>query len=119
MDAGEEPELFQDAKTMKDVFEHFKPSVEVDFENDKGELVTETLHFNEMKDFEVNGGKGNLVSNSKFLSDVKLHADTASKVRKQIEQNAKLRNILKDAQGREELRSMLKSLLNELEESNR
>lgn len=116
-DASDEPDLFQDAKTMKDVFDHFKPSVDVDFENESGESVSETLHFNEMKDFDVNGGKGNLVANSKFLSDIKLHEDTAAKVRKQIEQNAKLRNILKDAQGREELRAMLQEMLNELEQS--
>ena len=116
-DASEEPELFQDAKTMKDVFDHFKPSVDVDFENESGEIVSETLHFDEMTDFEVNGGKGNLVTNSRFLSDIKIHEDTAAKVRKQIEQNAKLRNILKDAKGREELRTMLQEMLNELEQS--
>lgn len=116
-DATDEPDFFQGAKTMKDVFEHFKPSVDVDFENESGESISETLHFNEMKDFDVNGGKGNLVSNSKFLSDIKLHEDTASKVRKQIEQNAKLRNILKDVHGREELRAMLQQMLNELEQS--
>ncbi|MBP5541755.1 MAG: hypothetical protein J6X88_08925 [Bacteroidales bacterium] len=114
-DATEEPDFFQDAKTMKDVFEHFHPSVDVDFENESGELVTETLHFNEMKDFDVNGGKGNLVSNSPFLSDIKIHADNAAKIRKQIEQNAKLRTILKDAQGREELKALLKEMLDELE----
>lgn len=118
-DASEEPELFQGALNMKEVFDHFKPTVDVDFETAEGETVSETLHFNEIKDFEVNGGKGNLVTNSKFLSDVKLHVDNAAKLRKQIEQNAKLRNILKDAQGREELRAMLQQMLNELEVSNK
>ena len=116
-DATEEPELFEGAKTMADVFDHYKPSVEVDFENENGETVTETLHFNEMKDFDVNGGKGNLVSNSKVLSDIKLHADNAGKVRKQIEQNSKLRTILKDAQSREDLKALLQSMLDELEKA--
>lgn len=114
-DAGEVPELFQEAKTMKDVFDHFKPSVDVDFENENGEIVSETLHFNEMKDFDVNGGKGNLVANSKFLSDVKIHSDNAAKVRKQIEQNSKLRDILKDSAAKEDLRALLQSMLDELE----
>lgn len=118
-DATEEPDFFQGAKTMKDVFDHFKPCVDVDFENEGGELVTETLHFNEMKDFDVNGGKGNLVNNSKFLSDIKIHADNAGKIRKQIEQNAKLRNILKDAQGREELKALLQEMLNDLEKADK
>ena len=118
-EAPVEAELFQDAKTMKDVFDHFKPSVEVGFTNEEGETVPETLHFNEMKDFDVNGGKGNLVMNSPFLSDIKIHADNSSKVRKQLEQNTKLRNILKDAQAREDLKVMLQAMLDELEQSNK
>lgn len=113
-DASEEPEFVEDARTMKDVFEKFKPKVEVSFESDKG-TVTEVLEFHEMKDFDVDGGCGKLVSNSKFLSETKSRADNVAKVRKQIEQNAKLSNILKDAQGREELRAMLQAMLNELE----
>ena len=118
-EAPVEAELFQDAKTMKDVFDHFKPSVEVEFANEEGEIVPETLHFNEMKDFDVNGGKGNLVMNSPFLSDIKIHADNSSKVRKQLEQNTKLRNILKDAQAREDLKVMLQAMLDELVQSNK
>lgn len=116
-DATEEPELFENAKTMADVFDHFKPNVDVDFENENGETITETLHFNEMKDFDVNGGKGNLVSNSEVLSNIKLHADNASKVRKQIEQNSKLRAILKDSSARDDLKALLQSMLDELEQA--
>jgi len=118
-EAPVEAELFQDAKTMKDVFEHFKPSVEVEFANEDGDIVPETLHFNEMKDFDVNGGKGNLVMNSAFLSDIKIHADNSGKVRKQLEQSSKLRNIIQDAKAREDLKAMLQSMLDELENSNK
>lgn len=119
MNATEEPELFQDARTMKDVFEHFKPSADVSFEAEDGSIVDETLHFNEMKDFDVNGGKGNLVTNSKFLSDIKVHADNAARIRKQIEQNAKLRAILKDAAARDDLKNLLTSMLQELDAAKR
>ncbi len=118
-EAPVEAELFQDAKTMKDVFEHFKPSVDVEFENAEGEIIPETLHFNEMKDFDVGGGKGNLVMNSPYLSNIKIHADNTGKVRKQLEQNTKLRNILKDAQAREDLKALLQNMLDELEQSNK
>ena len=114
---GEDPELFEDAKTIGDVFDHFKPSVEVNFSDDDGGIVTETLHFNEIKDFEANGGKGNLVANSEFLSKKKAEMDSVAKVRKQIEQNKKLRDILKDAGSKEELKDYLEYLLNELEEN--
>lgn len=111
---GEDPELFEDAKTLDDVFQHFKPNVEVDFTDEDGGSVSETLYFNSIKDFEANGGKGNLVANSEFLSDKKASMDSYTKVRKQIEQNKKLRDILKDAGSKEELKDYLEYLLTEL-----
>lgn len=114
---GEDPELFEDAKTIGDVFDHFKPSVEVEFTGEDGGIVSETLHFNEIKDFEADGGRGNLVANSEFLSGEKSQMDSYAKVRKQIEQNKKLRDILKDPKSKEELKDYLEYLLNELKEN--
>jgi len=114
---GEDPELFEDAKTIGDVFDHFKPNVEVQFTGEDGGIVSETLHFNEIKDFEADGGRGNLVANSEFLSGQKAQMDSYAKVRKQIEQNKKLRDILKDPQSKEELKEYLEYILNELKEN--
>ena len=114
---GEDPELFEDAKTIDDVFDHFKPNVEVQFTGEDGGIVSETLHFNEIKDFEADGGRGNLVANSEFLSEQKAQMDSYAKVRKQIEQNKKLRDILKDPKSKEELKDYLEYLLNELKEN--
>lgn len=114
---SEDPELFEDAKTIGDVFDHFKPEVEVNFTDAEGGVVTEMLHFNEIKDFEANGGKGNLVANSEFLSGEKGKMDSYAKVRKQIEQNKKLRDILKDPKSKEELKEYLQYLLSELKEN--
>ena len=111
------PELVEDIQTIGDAFAHFKPSVEVDFVDEDGGSVNETLRFNELRDFEAQGGKGRLVENSAFLSGVKKKIDTNAKIRKSIEQNRKLRDILKDSTGREELKAMLKALLEELESS--
>ena len=80
--------------------------------------MEETLKFGELRDFEANGGKGRLVENSEFLSGVKMKIETNQKVRKSIEQNRKLRDILKDAGSRYELKQMLQSMLDELNEAN-
>ena len=114
---SEDPELFEDAKTINDVFDHFKPNVEVAFTGEDGGIVSETLHFNEIKDFEADGGRGNLVANSEFLSEQKAQMDSFAKVRKQIEQNKKLRDILKDPKSKEELKDYLEYLLNELKDN--
>lgn len=109
------PELVEDIENINDAFAHFKPSVEVDFVDAEGGSVNEKLHFSELRDFEAQGGKGKLVQNSAFLSGVKQNIDVNTKIRKNIEQNRKLRDILKDSSSREELKEMLKAMLDELE----
>ena len=109
------PEFVEDIQNINEAFERFKPKVGVTFTDEEGGAVEETLKFGELRDFEANGGKGRLVENSPFLSGVKMKIETNQKIRKSIEQNRKLRDILKDAGSREELKEMLKSMLDELE----
>ena len=108
------PEFVEDVQNINDAFAHFKPQVEVAFTDEEGGSVSETLKFNEIRDFEAQGGKGNLVKNSAFLSGVKDKIDTNAKIRKSIEQNRKLRDILKEAGSRDELKAMLEAMLAEL-----
>lgn len=109
------PDFVENIRSIQDAFDYFKPSVEVDFTDEEGGSVSERLNFGEIRDFEADGGKGRLVNNSQFLSSIKMKVDTNAKIRKSIEQNRKLRDILKDAGSREELKEMLESMLNELE----
>ena len=113
VDAGN-PELVEDIQNINDAFEHFKPKVNVTFTDEEGGAVEETLRFGELRDFEAQSGKGRLVQNSPFLSETKEKIDTNVKIRKSIEQNRKLRDILKEAGSREELKQMLQSMLDEL-----
>ena len=109
------PEFVEDIHNIDDAFAHFKRKVEVAFTDEEGGSVTETLKFGELRDFEAQGGKGRLVQNSPFLSGVKSKIDTDEKIRKSIEQNRKLRDILKEAGSRDELKQVLQSMLSELE----
>ena len=109
------PEFVEDIQNINDAFEHFKPKVNVTFTDAEGGAVEETLKFGEIRDFEAQGGKGRLVQNSPFLSGVKEQIDTNVKIRKSIEQNRKLRDILKDAGSREELKEVLQGMLDELQ----
>ena len=114
-DAVDEPELFQEATNINAVFEKFKPNMEVEFQDENGDMVSETLAFNDMSDFDVNNGNGKLVQNSAFLVDVKSNIDVNAKMKKQIEQSKRLRDLLGNDQSKEELRNVLQNLLNELE----
>ena len=109
------PEFVEDIHNIEDAFAHFKPKVDVTFADEEGGAVEETLRFGEIRDFEANGGKGRLVENSQFLSGVKMKVETNQKIRKSIEQNRKLRDILKDAGSKAEMKAMLQSMLDELE----
>lgn len=109
------PELVEDIQNIEDAFAHFKPNVNVDFTDEEGGSVSENLKFGELRDFEADGGKGRLVQNSAFLSGTKQKIDTNVKIRKSIEQNRKLREMLKTAGSRDELKQMLQSMLDELQ----
>ena len=109
------PEFVEDIHNINDAFAHFKPKVNVTFTDEEGGAVEETLKFGELRDFEANGGKGRLVENSEFLSGVKMKIETNEKIRKSIEQNRKLRDILKEADSRAEMKALLQSMLEELE----
>ena len=109
------PEFVEDVHNIDEAFARFKPKVDVTFTDEEGGAVEETLSFGELRDFETNGGKGRLVENSPFLSGVKMKIETNTKIRKSIEQNRKLRDILKEASSRNELKDMLRSMLSELE----
>ena len=55
-----------------------------------------------------------LFRSSQFLSGVKMKIETNQKIRKSIEQNRKLRDILKEADSRAEMKAMLQQMLDEL-----
>ena len=113
------PEFVEDIHNIEDAFAHFKPKVNVTFTDEEGGAVEETLRFGEIRDFEANGGKGRLVENSQFLSGVKMKIETNQKIRKSIEQNRKLRDILKEAGSRDEMKAMLQQMLDELNEADK
>ena len=109
-----DPELLK-ATNLKAVFEHFKPEVEVDFEDEEGVTVNENLKFGEIGDFEVKNGNGKLVTNSPFLSELKSNIEANGKMSKLISQNSRIKNMLSNSQSKEDLRNVLQYLLNELE----
>ena len=114
-DAVDEPELFQEATDINAVFEKFKPKVDVEFQDEGGDTVQETLSFKDMSDFDANNGNGKFVSNSSFLMEAKSNIDMNAKMRKQLEQSKRLRDLLGNQQSKEELRNVLQNMLDELE----
>lgn len=109
----EEREGFK-PKNLKEVFEHYRPSKEgVALETEEGGSIFEDFEFRQIKDFEDE----QLIEQSALLSDKKAKIDAYNAIIRQLEKNKPLRNALKDAESKENLLKVLKSLLVEINEA--
>lgn len=101
-------------KNMKEVFEHYQPSKNgVALETEEGGAVYENFDFKSIKDFEDES----LIVQSELLGAEKGKIDAYNSVIRQLEKNKTLRNTLKDAAARGNLKNALKALLAELDEA--
>lgn len=106
------PEITTGLKTIEEVFEHFKPEVEVEFEDDDGVEVKETLKFGNLGDF---GAKG-ITRQSKFLKDLDTQKDQYVKITKQLKTNKLLKNAIANPEAKQSILDAIRALLTELEE---
>lgn len=106
------PEKVEGLKTVQEVFNHYKPSVEVEFERYDGSNTTETLQFNNLGDFSVK----NMTSQSQYLHNVSIEREMSMSVIKQLKSNKTLKTTLDNAETRNAFISALKGFVAELEE---
>lgn len=100
-------------QTIEDVFEHYKPEVEVDFEDSEGVSNKETLSFKNLGDF---GAKG-ITNQSEFLKGLSAEKDQYLKVVKQLKTNKLLKTALEDPEAKQALLDSIRALLTEIEEN--
>lgn len=100
-------------KNMNDVFEHYQPSKDVDLTREDGSSTVENFEFKKVKDFEDE----QLIAQSELLSGEQAKIDAYNAVIRQLEKNKTLRNTLKDASARGNLKNALKALIAELDEA--
>lgn len=106
------PEVVKGLKTVEDVFEHYKPEVGVDFEDEDGVGKKETLKFNNLGDF---GAKG-ITRQSKFLKDLNTEKEQYVKIIKQLKTNKILKAALTDTEAKQALLESIRALISEIEE---
>lgn len=111
----DKPTVFQ-AKSMKDVFEHYQPKVEdIELNTEDGNSTFENFEFRQIKDFEDD----QLIAQSKLMSEEKSKVDGYNSIIRQLEKNKTLRNVIKNDDARKNLKDALKALLAELEDVDR
>ncbi len=112
-DTAIKPEMVSGLKTVEEVFQHFQPSIEMEFETAEGETVPEKLDFNNLGDFGLKG----ITNKSKFLNKLTMEKEQYQKVIKQLKSNKILKTALSDPDAKEALISAIQGLINELNEA--
>ena len=112
-EAPVKPQLAYDLKTVDEVFAHFKPQVDVEFEKEDGSSTNEALRFSNLGDF---GAKG-ITNQSNYLKDLSQKQDQYLKIIKQLKSNKSLKTVLENADTKAAFLGMLNALIQELEDS--
>jgi hypothetical protein len=105
------PEVVEDLNTIEDVFRHFKPQVDVDFENDEGQTVNETFRFRNVGDFAVD----KMTEQSEFLNMLNVEGKTYESIIKQLRSNKVLQRALENPDAKQAFITALQQLAQELE----
>jgi len=110
-DAPFKPHIVEGLTSVDDVFNHFKPSVEVDFEDTEGRSKEEQLMFNNLADFGVKG----IVAQSHVLKDLTRQKDQYFEIVRQLKSNKLLRKALENPDSRQAIMNALYAMVREIE----
>ncbi|MBL0104984.1 MAG: type VI secretion system contractile sheath small subunit [Bacteroidetes bacterium] len=112
-DAPVKPEMVYDLKTVEEVFSHFKPKIDVEFEKEDGSSTNETLNFTNLGDF---GAKG-ITTQSPFLQDLNQKQDQYMKIIKQLKSNKSLKSVLENPDTKSAFINVIHALIQEIEDA--
>ena len=113
VDTPVKPEIVEGLTSVEQVFEHFKPRVEMEFETEEGTARKETLQFRNLADFGIKG----VTAQSAFLGELTMKREQYQKIIRQLKTNKLLRKALSDKQNKDSLLDALHALIKELEEN--
>lgn len=110
-DAPVKPEVVHGLQTVSDVFAHYKPELNLDFEDAEGGSKKETLNFRGLEDFGVKG----IINQSEFLKSNAVQKDEYLKVIKQLKSNKILKAALTDPDAKQALLDAIQGMVTELQ----
>ena len=109
-DTPVKPQIVHGLQTIEQVFDQFKPAVEVEFADAEGQARKETLSFSNLGDFGVKG----ITEQSAFLRDVTTQQDQYQKIVKQLKTNKILKSALENPEAKQAMIDSIHSLIQEL-----
>lgn len=107
------PDIVEGLTNVEAVFEHYKPTINVGFEDAAGATKKEALHFKHLGDFGLKG----ITAQSPFLNDLNMKHDQYLKIVKQLKTNKMLKAVLNEPEGKENLIAALNALIIEIKEN--
>ncbi|MFN8406948.1 MAG: hypothetical protein U0X71_05650 [Sphingobacteriaceae bacterium] len=113
--APTKPEVVEGLTTVEAVFEHFKPSVNVEMETEEGMEVKETIGFTNVGDFNPKS----LIERSAYLNEVNDRKSAYVQILKQIKTNKVLQKIINSPENKAALLSALEELVAELDKADK
>jgi predicted component of type VI protein secretion system len=107
------PEIVEGLKSIDEVFEHFSPSIEMEFHDSEGGSRKETLNFRNLGDFGIKG----ITDQSEFLKDLTANKEQNQKIIKQLKTNKLLQKSLENEEYKAALLNAINALIRELNEA--
>lgn len=104
------PEVVEGLANIEQVFEHYKPQMDVQFENAEGQPVSETFHFTNVGDFAVK----NMTKQSRFLNGLDTEKNFYENLTKQLRSNKVLQRVLENAESKQAFIALLQEIQTEL-----
>ncbi len=105
------PDAVYGLQNVEEVFEHFKPTVELEYQDEKGSDVVEKMVFKNLGDFSAKKMK----ENSEFLGKVNIDKEQNLKIARQLSSNRALLKALNTPEVREAMIQMLEESIEEIE----
>lgn len=106
------PEKVEGLKTVEEVFEHYKPNVNIALTKQDGSTISENLKFQNLSDF----GVKKVVQQSNYLRKLNIEREMHMNIIKQLKTNKTLKTTLDNEETRAAFISALKSFVKELEQ---
>ena len=107
------PEIVEGLTSIEQVFEHFKPAIDIEFETEEGTSRKETMNFTNLGDFGVKG----ITAQSNFLLELTMKKEQYQKIIRQLKANKQLKQALNNPETKSSLINSLQLLIAELEEA--
>jgi hypothetical protein len=107
------PQTVHGLKNISDVFNHFKPNVEVELSREDGSTLNESFHYSTLADFRPD----RIIERSPFLKDLNVQREQYDKIQKQAKTNKILAKVLENPEARAAFLDVLNALSQELEEA--